>query len=134
MSRLRGEMDDRLSRFDAREARPALAVSYPALNGWEDDDAFYAEAELPGMELADLEIFVTGGNQLTIKGERKVPEYENATWHRQERGFGAFSRVLTLPLEVDADRVSAELSHGVLSITMPKAEVAKPRRIPVKAD
>jgi len=86
------------------------------------------------MELGDLEIYVTGGNQLTIKGERKQPKFENATWHRQERGFGEFARVLTLPFPVNADKVQAEFSHGVLKITMPKSEEAKPRKIKVKGE
>jgi HSP20 family protein len=109
-------------------------VSYPALNIWEDADCLFAEAELPGMEMNDLEMLVTGDNQLTIKGERRPPAFDKATWHRRERGFGPFTRVLALPVAVDPDRVSAEFSNGVLTIKMPKSEAAKPRRIPVKAE
>jgi HSP20 family protein len=134
-NRLHDEMNRLFDRFGADGgARPTLAVSYPALNVSEDADNLYAEAELPGMELSDLEIYVAGDNQLSIKGERKPPAVENATWHRQERGFGQFTRVITLPIAVDADRVSAEFSHGVLTIKMPKSAAAKPRRIPVKAE
>lgn len=111
---------------------PRLAVAYPPLAVWQDDNYVYAEAELPGMELSDLEIYVTGGNQLTIKGERKQPSLENGVWHRQERGFGSFTRIVTLPVHVDTDRVEARLVHGVLTVTMPKAEEARPRKIAVK--
>jgi HSP20 family protein len=111
-----------------------LAGSFPALNIWQDEGTVYAEAELPGMELNDLEIFVTGGNQLTIKGERKEPKLDNGTWHRQERGFGSFARVVNLPVDVNAERVEARLANGVLTITMPKTEAAKPRKIVVKGE
>jgi HSP20 family protein len=111
-----------------------MAVAFPALNIWQDEGAIYAEAELPGMELNDLEIYVTGGNQLTIKGERKQPKLEKGTWHRQERGFGSFSRIVTLPSDVNAEKVEARLVNGVLTITMPKSEAAKPRKIIVKAE
>lgn len=134
-NRLHDEMNRLFGRLGADGGRwPTVAVTYPALNIWEDADHLYAEAELPGLELKDLEIFVTGDNQLSIKGERKPPTFERATWHRQERGFGQFTRVLTLPVAVDADQVSAEFSHGVLTIKMPKSAKAKPRRIPVKAE
>jgi HSP20 family protein len=112
---------------------PRLGGAYPALDVWGDEENLYLEAELPGMELADLEIYVTGGNQLALRGERKQPSVDGS-WHRQERGFGPFSRVLTLPVAVDADRVEAKLQHGVLTVTLPKAREAKPRRITVKTD
>ncbi len=113
---------------------PGLATSYPALSVWQDDANVYVEAELPGMDLSDLEIYVTGGDQLTIKGERKAPQLEKARWHRQERAFGSFNRVLSLPAPVDADKVQARLTNGVLTITLPKSEAAKPRKIPVKVE
>jgi HSP20 family protein len=133
--RLHDEMNRLFGRYAAdRDNGPAFAVSYPALNVWEDANHIYVEAELPGMEMNDLEIVISGDNQLSLKGERKPPELDNATWHRQERGFGAFSRVITLPIAVNADRVSAEFQHGVLTITLPKNEAAKPRRIPIKGE
>ena len=100
---------------------------------WEDDNNLYVEAELPELELSDLEIFVNGDNQLSIKGERKQPERENGMWHRRERGHGSFSRMGELPQYVDSDKVTAEFKHGVLTITLPKRKEAKARRIEVKA-
>jgi HSP20 family protein len=84
--------------------------------------------------LKDLEIYVTGGNQLIVKGERKPCLPEKGVWHRQERAFGAFHRSLTLPFAVDADKVEARLENGVLRLQLTKHESAKPRKIPVKAE
>jgi HSP20 family protein len=134
MNRFRDEMDRMFESFGLGNGWPTLAVAYPAVNVWEDEDHVYAEAELPGMELNDMEIYVTGGNQLTIKGERKPWTPGQGTWHRQERGFGTFTRVITLPVDVDADKVEARLHNGVLTITMPKTETAKPRKITVKVE
>jgi HSP20 family protein len=84
--------------------------------------------------LGGLEIYVTGGDQLSIKGERKPIEVEQGVWLRRERAFGKISRVLTLPIEVDANKVQARLTNGVLTITLPKSEAAKPKKIAVKAE
>jgi HSP20 family protein len=108
-------------------------VAYPAVNVREENEALTVEAELPGMNLEDLEIFVTGGNQLTIKGERKAPVLEKGTQHRQERAFGKFVRSLTLPFPVDDAKVEARLENGILRIHLPKHEAARPRKITVKA-
>lgn len=132
MNRLRDEMDRLFGRFGANGPRPFGANVYPAVNLWEDDNSLYVEAELPGFELNELEIYVTGGNQLTVKGERKQPELPSGTWHREERGFGSFSRMIELPNRVDSDKVSAEFKHGVLTVTLPKSAEVKPRRIEVK--
>lgn len=131
MNRLQNEMSRLFDQWGTRMPRYAQSV-YPPLNLWEDGDSYFIETELPGLAMEDLEIFVTGGNQLSIKGERKHPELENKTWHRRERGFGSFSRMVELPGNVDADKVSAEFHLGVLTITLPKSEEAKPRKITVK--
>jgi HSP20 family protein len=112
-------------------AGPAV---FPALNVWEEGEEVFVEAELPGLNLKDLEIYVSGGNQLTIKGERKPNLPDKGVWHRQERAFGSFSRSLTLPFPVDADKVDARLENGVLSIRLSKHESARPRKIAVKAE
>src|SRR5437899_2596585 len=86
VNRMQEEMNRLFGSFGlGRENWPNFAGTYPALNVWEDERAVYAEAELPGMSLEDLEIFVTGGNQLTLKGQRKEPQVDNGTWHRRER-------------------------------------------------
>ena len=112
--------------------RSFAPATYPALNLWEDEEKLCVEAELPGFQLDQLEIYVSGDNQLTIKGERKAPELKEGHWHRQERGFGDFNRTVELPQDVDADRVSAEFKDGVLKVSLPKREEIKPRRIEIK--
>ncbi len=77
---------------------------------------------------------MTNRNQLTLQGERLPEEPNNGRWHRRERGFGRFRRLLELPLPVDADKVEATLEDGLLHLTLPKAEEARPRRIAVKAE
>ena len=107
------------------------APSFPAVNVWEDGECVYAEAEIPGVTMQDVEVSVIG-DELCIKGIRKAMHEGNYTFHRQERGTAEFSRFLTLPTPVNADKVEAVLKNGVLTVTMPKAEDAKPKRIEVK--
>jgi HSP20 family protein len=104
--------------------------SFPAMNVWENEENLHVEAELPGLTMDDIEVTVVG-DELSIKGERK-PAIEQGTFHRRERGVGEFTRFVTLPMDVDAEKVEAVLRDGVLTITLPKAAAAKPRRIQVK--
>ncbi|MHB8863438.1 MAG: Hsp20/alpha crystallin family protein [Pirellulaceae bacterium] len=131
-SRLQNEIDRKFERLAGKLPRGFAHRVYPALNLWEDDQKLWVEAEMPGFELDELEIYVNGAKQLTIKGERKQAAKEGGVWHRQERSFGKFERSLELPHDVDADKVSADLKQGVLTITLPKREEDKPRRIAVK--
>ena len=133
MNRLREEMDRLFGRYGAEGWRTLSGGIYPPLNLWEDDEKLFVEVELPGLELSELEITVTKDNQLSIRGERKQPELEGVTWHRQERGYGSFSRMIDLPEHVDPEKVSAEFKQGVLAVTLPKKEEVKPHRIEVKS-
>lgn len=128
-NQLQNEMNRIFERFDA----PRPEESAVPLNLWEQDDAYHLEAELPGVELGDIDITVTGPSQVTIKGERKPAEPKDGTAHRRERIFGSFVRTVTLPSVLDADKVEAKLENGVLKLTLPKHEAAKPRKITVKA-
>lgn len=103
----------------------------PAINIWEDEANLFAEAELPGLTMNEVEVTILG-NELTIKGQRKEQADEGVSFHRRERGAGEFSRVIRLPVEVDADKVQATLAEGVLTVTMPKAPNMMPRKIEVK--
>jgi HSP20 family protein len=135
MSRFQRAMDRFLGRWGIELPEwPGLAVTYPPVNLWEDDDYVYAEAELPGLKLPALEITVSMGNQLTLKGKREPTAPEKAEWHRQERGFGSFERTIELPVNVDASKVEARLENGVLTVKMTKSPAAKPRKIPVKTE
>ena len=133
MNRLKEEVEQWLGRLGMNDPRRFAHSVYPPLNAWEDDNNLYVEAELPELELSDLEIFVNGDNQLSIKGERKQREQGEGMWYLQERGHGSFSRVGELPQYVDSDKVTAEFKHGVLTITLPKRKEAKARRVEVKA-
>ena len=106
--------------------------TFPAINVWEEGNNLYAEAEVPGLSMDDLEVFVQG-DELSIKGQRKDAATEDQTYHRRERGVGNFSRVLHLPVGIDADKVKAVLRHGVLTITLPKTQAVLPRKIEVKS-
>lgn len=95
---------------------------------WDDADAVHVEADLPGVAQADLDVSVHG-RVLTIKGERKVTRPDAGF---DTRGCGAFEQRLGLPAPVDADRVEATLANGVLKLTLPKSETAKPRKVEVR--
>jgi HSP20 family protein len=134
MDRAQNERNCFMRNLDPRgPAGPSgVPVAYPPVNVWDDDENIYLEAELPGIPLENLEITMTDGNRLTLKGQRKQAELSKATWHRLERSFGSFSRTLTLPVLVDSDRVEAHFELGDLRVKLPKSPKAKPRRIEVK--
>lgn len=129
-NQLQSEVNRIFERYDGSRGEPA---AFPALNLWETENGYQLEAELPGIPLKDLEITVVGPNQLTIKGQRTTPEVKDGTPHRQERAFGHFARSVTFPAALDADKVEAALENGVLKLTLPKHESAKPRKIAIKS-
>jgi len=99
----------------------------------ENDDAFIVTASVPGMNPDDLDITISD-NVLTIKGESTVDEtVEEEKYHIRERRYGSFGRSISLPVTVNADGVDADYENGVLTLTIPKAEEVKPRRIAIKA-
>jgi len=116
-----------------RTFREPVAGVFPLMNVTEDSDNYYLRAELPGIKAEDLDISVTG-DTLSIAGERKIEtENENAKYHRSEREAGKFSRIITLPGQIDTGKVEAGSADGILTVVMPKAEIAKPKQISVKA-
>jgi HSP20 family protein len=103
----------------------------PALDLYEDKDNFYVKAELPGMKKEEIDLSLHDGS-LSISGERKQEtKTEESEVYRAERFFGRFQRTVTLPTPVAVDRVKAEYKDGVLMVTLPKTEEAKPKRIDV---
>ena len=102
----------------------------PRTNLYDSGDKFEIRAEVPGLTQADLNVKIQG-NYLEISGTRKADKPEGYSAHRTERGAIAFSRSFTLPAEVDADKVEATLKNGVLTLSMPKAEAAKPKQISI---
>jgi HSP20 family protein len=103
----------------------------PNIDVYEDKDKVTVRAELPGMKPGDIEATVQG-DTLTISGERRQEEEEKeGEIYRAERFFGRFQRVITLPQEVEADKIKASYKDGVLTIECPKSEAGKPKKIQV---
>ena len=115
-----------------------LAQTTGLLSGWspvvdlyEDKDNFIVKAELPGLKREDIEVSLHD-NALTISGERKSEEkHKDAETYREERFYGRFHRAIALPKAVKADKVDAKYQDGVLTVTLPKADEAKPKQIEV---
>jgi HSP20 family protein len=104
-------------------------ASYPLINVAEDEDNFYVDAKIPGVTMDDIDLTLTE-NDLVIKGERKSAE---GSYFRQERGLGAFQRVLGLNAPVDRDKAKASFKDGILSVVLPKAESVKPKKIAIES-
>jgi HSP20 family protein len=103
----------------------------PVLDLYEDKDNLFVKMDLPGMNREDIEVSLHEGC-LSISGERKSEQkHEEAETYRAERFFGRFQRTVTLPVTVAADKVKAEYKDGILTITLPKTEEAKPKQINV---
>ena len=131
--RFRREMLRTLEAF-AGEGSEVSAASgvFPPINVTQDNDHYYVRAELPGIAPSDLAISALH-NRLTISGKREIArEHERVSYHRKERAEGAFDRTLTVPTPIDPNRIEARYADGILTLTVPKAEEAKPRRIAVK--
>lgn len=107
------------------------ARAYPLMNVSEDSDNVYVEALAPGINPEQLQVTVLRNN-LTLTGEKAAPQGVRAeAYHRSERAGGKFTRSVELPSEVDSERVQAQYRDGLLTITLPKVEQAKPRQIQV---
>ena len=117
--------------FVAPLGRLAGTTSPMPVDVYEIDDAFVVKAFMPGLTPDDLTINVEQ-QSVTIHGEPKAEELDGLRPLLQERRIGAFTRTFTLPVPVEADKVQAELNNGVLSLTLPKSESVKPRKIQVK--
>ena len=102
----------------------------PALDLYQNNDNVIARVELPGMRKEDIEISLHDG-MLTINGERKSETPEGDKAERTERYVGKFRRSISLPTQVDANKVAANYRDGILTVTLPKAEEAKPKQIKV---
>lgn len=128
------EAMDRL--FDDAFTRPPSAngVSVlPAVDLFETADEVVMKANLPGLTSDDVQITVTS-DVLTLRGELKpADKYKDATYHVMERRSGTFERSVMLPIDVQTEKARADFENGVLTITLPKAEIVKPKMITIKA-
>lgn len=127
---------DMLGAFPVLAPLPAAMnqsrLGMPAVNMWEDESAVHVEAEFPGLTMHDVEVTLDGPT-LTIKGTRREqPTDEKTRVLRRERATGEFGVSVSVPGELDHERVSATLEHGVLLVTLPKAAASKARKIEIK--
>jgi len=124
-------LSDGLSGLDWSSREAAAAAWTPPVDVFEQADAIRILAELPGVKPDNVKISVEG-NVLTIAGAKEqVAEERTERVHRYERTYGGFERTFTLPATVDVGAIKADCAHGVLTITLPKVEKAKPRTIEI---
>lgn len=129
MERLRREVDRLFT--GTMTSRGDIAPSYPAMNVWTGEDGAVVMAELPGVKVEDIDISVRN-DAMTLRGSREREQLgEGESYHRRERRFGSFSRTFQLPFQVESDKVDAKLTNGILSISLPRAEAEKARKIKV---
>jgi HSP20 family protein len=134
LQRLNRLLDDAFSTWPFPQGAGALTSAWlPSCEVSEDPESVNITVELPGVRPEDVKLTVEN-NVLTIRGERKEERRsENEQVHRSERVYGMFERSFTLPNTVDPERIDARYENGILRITIPKAERARPREIPVRA-
>jgi HSP20 family protein len=137
LSRVRDEMDRVFDRWFERPLQAAWATNgenwMPALDVIDSETEVTIKAEVPGMAAKDVNVSVIG-NTLTLSGEKdESKEEKGENFYVSERRFGSFRRSIELPEGIDADKIAAEQSNGVLTIKIPKLRTAKPRHVPVKA-
>jgi HSP20 family protein len=119
------------SNVENRRGSQLLEGWFPSVDVFEDKDSLLVKAELPGLKKEDIEISLQEGF-LILSGERKQEEkQEGADVYRAERWVGRFHRSISLPCRVEADKIKATYNEGVLTVTLPKAEEAKPKQIQV---
>ena len=132
LERMRNDMARLFDQATGKSYPATTAGVFPLVNLTDDKDNYFVRSELPGLNAEELNIAVIGNN-LNISGERKIPsEGDNVRYHRREREAGSFSRIIALPGDVEVDNVEAGLVDGILTVTIPKVEVAKPKQISVK--
>jgi len=130
--------DDMLRSLNPRAASPREHVSSrvwsPPVDVYEDQDVIVIQAELPGMKQEDIDIEMTG-ETLTIRGERKFEdEQRRDRYVRIERQYGTFQRSFTIGIPIEENKVKATYRNGILEVTLPKAEVTKPKKVQVAVE
>lgn len=131
---LQGDMNRLFDRFFEHRGNGASSRRWiPAMDLVENETSLVLRADLPGLSEGDVDIEVKD-NVLTISGERRSESEEKGEgFHRVERAFGRFSRALSLPEGVDAEKIAASFKDGVLEVTVPKPEETKPTRVQIGA-
>lgn len=125
-----GRQMDLFNRVLQSQGQPRRHRSAPAFNLWSDDTGAVLTSEIPGVTLDSLEITVSG-RDVTVKGSRKEEVESGLKMVRKERANGQFERAFQLPYQIDAEKVEARLTNGVLEIVLPRSENDKPRKIAI---
>jgi HSP20 family protein len=131
-AQMRRDMESLMERLTGVAPDGSLAGVFPPMNVSEDRDHYYVRALIPGVDPAGLDVSVVH-QTVAVSGNRQAPEEGGASYHRKERAEGAFSRSVTLPAAFDGARVDATYVDGILTLTLPKPEATKPRRVTVQA-
>lgn len=123
-------IQDEINRAFGEQRLPG-ATEFPPINVWRGQDSVIVTAEVPGVRLDDMDLTVHQ-NTLTIKGRRVADASEpDVSFHRRERSYGAFARTIALPFNVEPDQVRASCENGILSVTLPRPETEKPKKIKI---
>ena len=130
-SQMRRDMENLLERLTGATSDGSTSGVFPPMNVSEDRDHYYVRALIPGVDAAKLDVSVVH-QTIAVSGARESAEEQGVSYHRRERAEGAFSRSVTLPGSFDGARVDAKYVDGVLTLTLPKHEAAKPRRVTVQ--
>jgi HSP20 family protein len=130
-AQMRRDMESLLEQLTGVAGDRPMSGVFPPMNVSEDRDHYYVRALIPGVDAAKLDVAVVN-QTIAVSGTRQSAEERGVSYHRRERAEGAFSRSVTLPGSFDGARVDAKYVDGVLTLTLPKHEAAKPRRVTVQ--
>lgn len=126
--RIENEMNRVLSRF----VSPSTS-DFPAVNIWTDGEETLVTTEIPGIDAGAIDISVIG-KTLILKGAREPEQLDNGhSYHRRERWYGQFTKTIELPFTIEAEKVDASFSNGILAIRLPRSEAEKPKKISIQS-
>ena len=131
LARMRRDMETLMERLTGESADGSVAGVFPPMNVSEDLDHYHVRALIPGIDASEFNVSVVH-QTIAVSGTRQSPEEEGVSYHRKERAEGPFSRSVTLPASFDGARIDAKYIDGILTLTLPKPEAAKPRRVTVQ--
>ncbi len=132
VAQMRRDMVERLLERLAGPSETSAAGVFPPLNVSEDGDHYYVRAPIPGVDPSQLSVSVVN-QTVALSGEQRSSDEPGVSYHRKERAEGPFRRSVTLPASFDGARVHASYVDGILTLTLPKSEAAKPRRVAVQS-
>ena len=133
MDQLRHEVDRLFESYVGSTPGDLLrGKRFPPVDIWEEGDSLLVQAEVPGVAMDRIEVYARGC-ELTLKGTRPLSSAQSSAVHRQEQQTGDFERTITLPVEIEPDRIEATLKEGLLTIRVPKPPLSQARKVPVRS-